>query len=268
MVLPHTPPSTSNQPPGHGIASVDASGQPPHCSDGMCDGSTSVRMPAVRVDFQVGNMTCGKCVGRVERALKAVPGVIAVEVQLAEGKVAVQGEADLGSMLAALEDGGYPAQVAGSAGAPCAVTSAMCSVITQPGMHAQHTGTNADTRLTVSNMTCGKCVGRVERALEAVPGVCAVSVDLASGTACVTGGRGAGCPTMFVMKLIAALEEGGYPTRIEGAEGEGAGEGAKVGGTVEKNEPFQTVATGCKGGSVPQGFGGEWGLDVNWEQVG
>ena len=38
-------------------------------------------------------------------------------------------------------------------------------------------------RVSVQNMSCASCVGRVERALAAVPGVDAVNVNLASETA-------------------------------------------------------------------------------------
>jgi hypothetical protein len=101
-----------------------------------------------------------------------------------------------------------------------------------------------------------------------VPGVSAVSVDLAAGTACVHAGKGAGCPTMFVSKMLAALEEGGYPARVEGAEGGVEVGGSETGGGMSSPAPFQVADGGCEGGGSAPGFGGEWGLDVNWEQVG
>lgn len=42
-------------------------------------------------ELAVENMTCGKCVGRVERALKTVQGVVAVNVELSSGRVQVEG---------------------------------------------------------------------------------------------------------------------------------------------------------------------------------
>lgn len=41
--------------------------------------------------------------------------------------------------------------------------------------------------LKVSGMTCGHCVAAVTKAVQSVPAVDAVSVDLASGTVAVTG---------------------------------------------------------------------------------
>jgi Cu+-exporting ATPase len=53
-------------------------------------------------------------------------------------------------------------------------------------------------------MTCASCVGRVERALNKVPGVTEVSVNLATEKAQVTA---VGVP---VERLIAAVEKAGY----------------------------------------------------------
>lgn len=42
--------------------------------------------------LEVKGMTCGGCVRSVERVLKAIPGVSAVDVTLADGKVRVDFE--------------------------------------------------------------------------------------------------------------------------------------------------------------------------------
>ncbi|KAB2877633.1 MAG: heavy-metal-associated domain-containing protein, partial [Albidovulum sp.] len=41
------------------------------------------RAPDETVSLPIGGMTCASCVGRVEGALKAVPGVLAASVNLA-----------------------------------------------------------------------------------------------------------------------------------------------------------------------------------------
>jgi P-type Cu+ transporter len=58
-------------------------------------------------------------------------------------------------------------------------------------------------RLSITGMTCASCAGRVERALAKVPGVEAVSVNLASEQALVTG------PSV-PEGLVAAVEKAGY----------------------------------------------------------
>ena len=46
------------------------------------------------LDLPIQGMTCASCAGRVERALRAVPGVAAVAVNLATERAEVQGTAD------------------------------------------------------------------------------------------------------------------------------------------------------------------------------
>jgi len=57
--------------------------------------------------------------------------------------------------------------------------------------------------LAIAGMTCGGCAGAVTRALSAVPGVAEVRVDLAGGSATVTG-------TARVEELIRAVQAAGF----------------------------------------------------------
>lgn len=60
--------------------------------------------------------------------------------------------------------------------------------------------------LSVTGMTCQNCVKHVTQALQGVPGVARVTVDLASGTAEVEG-------TPDVQALVSAVEEEGYEAK-------------------------------------------------------
>nr|WP_226813755.1 heavy metal translocating P-type ATPase [Bordetella pertussis] len=124
-------------------------------------------------------MTCASCVGRVERALKAVPGVSDAVVNLATERADVRfaGAPDVGAAVQAVEQAGY-----------AVAASTM--------------------ELAVSGMTCASCVGRVERALKAVPGVRAASVNLATERAHVEV-AGAVAPQALVQAVAAA----GYEAR-------------------------------------------------------
>src|SRR5690606_600959 len=76
-------------------------------------------------------------------------------------------------------------------------------------MHAEGTGRGtgeATMGLVVEGMTCASCVGRVERALRAVPGVADASVNLATERATVRG-------TASVEALVAAVDAAGYAAR-------------------------------------------------------
>lgn len=55
----------------------------------------------------------------------------------------------------------------------------------------------------VNGMTCGGCVRHVEKAIQAAPGVTGVVVDLAAGTAAVTG-------QASFQDLAARVAEAGY----------------------------------------------------------
>ena len=56
--------------------------------------------PLSQVDFGVAGMTCASCVGRVERALRTVPGVQEVAVNLATESARVQFAAPQGGVAA------------------------------------------------------------------------------------------------------------------------------------------------------------------------
>lgn len=64
------------------------------------------------INLQVQGMTCGACVRHVTQALSPLAGVTDVEVDLATGRVRIEGDADGTSLIAALDEAGYPAQLA------------------------------------------------------------------------------------------------------------------------------------------------------------
>ena len=138
------------------------------------------------LEFGVSGMTCASCVGRVEKSVRAVPGVRDVAVNLAteRARVAMASGADAAAVTAAVARAGYGVE-------------------------------EASVDLAVEGMTCASCVGRVERALSRVPGVLGAQVNLATETARV---RVAGA---FPDALVRAVEKAGYKARlaVQGAAG-------------------------------------------------
>ncbi|MDR3441005.1 heavy metal-associated domain-containing protein [Telmatospirillum sp.] len=57
--------------------------------------------------YKVSGMTCGGCVRSVERAIKAVAPDSEIEVDLASGKVSVEGTVDEQVIAKAVEDAGF-----------------------------------------------------------------------------------------------------------------------------------------------------------------
>jgi heavy metal translocating P-type ATPase len=125
----------------------------------------------------IEGMTCASCVGRVEKAIANVPGVAKASVNLATERadIAFSGKPNVPAVINAIRNAGY------------------------------EVGEKA-IELDIEGMTCASCVGRVEKALKAVPGVTSASVNLATerATIRVAGGIAA------ASRLAQAVKAAGY----------------------------------------------------------
>jgi len=77
-------------------------------------------MNTTTLSLEVSGMSCASCVSRVEKALRAVPGVATAEVNLASERasVSLQAGTDTATLLSALERAGYPGRVHADAAPP------------------------------------------------------------------------------------------------------------------------------------------------------
>jgi P-type Cu+ transporter len=119
--------------------------------------TTNEKERLARITIPVTGMTCASCVRRVERTLSEKEGVAEASVNFAAEKASVTYEPAVTNpdeLIGAIRDAGYGADV-------------------------------RETTFSVSGMTCASCVGRVEKALEKVPGVLEASVNLANERATV-----------------------------------------------------------------------------------
>ncbi|MEQ1945284.1 heavy metal translocating P-type ATPase [Mesorhizobium sp. VNQ89] len=139
---------------------------------------SAARSPMI---LPVEGMSCASCVGRVEKALKSVPGVESASVNLATEKAEVTGSGRIayGALVNAIEEAGYAVPA-------------------------------TRTELAIEGMTCASCVARVERALASVPGVAAARVNLATERATVEG-------LIDAALLVKAVEDAGYDARVVNA---------------------------------------------------
>lgn len=137
------------------------------------------------ISLPIEGMTCASCVGRVERALKAVPGVAGAVVNLATEKASITTNAPVNraTLIKAVEDVGYTVSASFS------------------------TPSSASLEVAIEGMTCASCVGRVEKALKAVPGVTNAVVNLATEKATVQG-------TADTAAVVAAIVSAGYDARV------------------------------------------------------
>ncbi len=131
--------------------------------------------------LRVSGMNCASCSARVERAAASVPGVTGAEVNLALGTLRISGTAEPQALAEKLTEAGYPVE-------------------------------EEETRLSVSDMTCASCVGRVERVLARQPGVLSATVNLATESASI---RHLAIPGL-ASRLARAVTEAGYPARPSG----------------------------------------------------
>lgn len=66
----------------------------------------------MKTKLQVEGMTCPSCIAHVDRALREVEGVQAVEVRLREGTVTVEHDGDAAPLVEALREAGYASRAA------------------------------------------------------------------------------------------------------------------------------------------------------------
>jgi copper chaperone CopZ len=66
----------------------------------------------MKTQFNVEKMMCGGCSSNVEKALADIAGVDAVEVDLENKTVTVEGDIDANAIATIITDAGYPATVA------------------------------------------------------------------------------------------------------------------------------------------------------------
>lgn len=64
--------------------------------------------------LSVIGMTCGHCRSAVESAIREVPGVTSVQVNLDHGTAKVEGDADHKLLISAVEEAGYEATLSGN----------------------------------------------------------------------------------------------------------------------------------------------------------
>lgn len=139
--------------------------------------TSSAAASVTTISLPIEGMTCASCVGRVEASLAKVMGVGSVSVNLATERADIRpvGPVDYMALVQAIQKVGY--------NVPDAITE-----------------------LEIEGMTCASCVGRVERALKAVPGVSDATVNLASERATVRG-------MASVESLVTAIKTVGYEAR-------------------------------------------------------
>ena len=150
--------------------------------------STIRRAPEAKIRVPIAGMTCASCVARVEKALRAVPGVRDAAVNLATESASVAAD-------------------------PAVKPADLERAVVQAGYEVPH----EEVDLAIRGMTCASCVARVEKALARVDGVLSASVNLATERARVSMLAGTD-----VEVLHAAVIDAGYEVELPEARASGA----------------------------------------------
>ncbi len=186
-------------------------------------------MSSAILSLPVQGMRCASCAGRIEKAVAKLPGVAAVTVNLSAQRVLVtpSDNADMKMPVAVV----------------AAITDAGFTPVVEPK------------RLTLTGLRCAGCVGKVEKALRAVPGVIDVRISQATSTALID------AADVSDDDLAAAVVAAGYG--VAGAEDEplptaqppaatrapGLGEGARAALSLTLSVPLLLPMLG--GPSLP-----------------
>jgi len=163
------------------------------------------------IEIGIRGMSCASCVGRVERALAAQPGVASAQVNLAteRAQVAFTDRPDPAATARTIESAGY-----------------------QP--------VTESVDIPVLGMSCGSCVSRVEKALTQVPGVLSASVNLTTQKASVAFLPG----VIGLADIHKAIRDAGYqPQKSEPGSAPVAGEQDREGIELRNRTLFAASLT-------------------------
>ncbi|SDL48385.1 Cu+-exporting ATPase [Modicisalibacter muralis] len=122
-----------------------------HDNDVKTPTSSEASSRSGQLSLAIAGMNCASCVGRVEKALQGLPQIETASVNLATERadITVSSMPEPAVLKEAVAKAGY-------------------EVITE------------SLELTIEGMSCASCVGRIEKALDGVPGVVEAQVNLAT----------------------------------------------------------------------------------------
>ncbi len=142
----------------------------------------------VNVKFKIEGMTCASCVASIENAIKKIPGVEKVTVNLMTESADVQfdpTQVDPDLIVAKVDEIGYSA-----------------GKVEEPASNVLN--------LNIGGMTCASCVKSIENAVSKLEGIKEINVNLATEQASVSFD-----PTVIsARKIIGAIEEIGYTASL------------------------------------------------------
>lgn len=153
-------------------------------------------------ELELDGLSCGHCVKRVKESLEQRADVEQADVTLTHAQIT--GSADASALIDTIKQAGYGASISHPKAKPLAESSTPSEALTAATPELPATNDLDDSQqLLINGMSCASCVSRVQKALQAVPGVTQARVNLAERTALVMGSASA-------QDLVNAVEGAGY----------------------------------------------------------
>lgn len=154
------------------------------------------------INLTLDGLTCGHCVKRVKESLEQRPDVDHAEVTVEHAEVTGSASAD--ALIDTIKQAGYGAELIHPKANPLTESSIPSEALTADTPELPAASDIDDSQqLLINGMSCASCVSRVQKALQAVPGVSQARVNLAERTALIMGSASAA-------ELVQAVEKAGY----------------------------------------------------------
>ncbi|WP_313627092.1 copper-exporting P-type ATPase CopA [Kosakonia sp.] len=154
------------------------------------------------IALDLDGLSCGHCVKRVKESLEKRPDVEQADVTIERAEVTGSASAD--ALIETIKEAGYGASLSHPKAKPLAESSLPSEALTAATPELPAASELDDSQqLLINGMSCASCVSRVQKALQAVPGVTQARVNLAERTALVMGSAPAA-------ELVSAVENAGY----------------------------------------------------------
>lgn len=154
------------------------------------------------IELELDGLSCGHCVKRVKESLEQRADVEQADVTITHAHIT--SSADAAALIDTIKQAGYGASLSHPKAKPLAESSIPSEALTAATPELPVTdGLDDSQQLLINGMSCASCVSRVQKALQAVPGVTQARVNLAERTALVMGSASAG-------DLVRAVEGAGY----------------------------------------------------------
>ncbi|CAG8726667.1 7905_t:CDS:2 [Dentiscutata erythropus] len=137
----------------------------------------------------IGGMTCASCVKTIQSAVEFLPGVTSVNINLLTTQASIKHDQNLvgpRDLIAKIEELGY-----------------------EPQLYSDNDGDDT-TILEIGGMTCASCVQTIQSAVELLPGVASVNINLLTTQASIKHDRNLIGPR----DLITKIEELGYEPQL------------------------------------------------------